>query len=199
MNKFIKVLIGAVAISFIGVFSKALITANKIDKEAKLEKNLALEKDQIISFSSEIGNDLKEIISNENLSLGEKINNLEEYEDIYISKLNSSSLSKEIKQVFIEITPDLMELFKTMGYANIYIYEGLSTLDLSYIDLAEKKFDKLKNEKIKEQTKEYCDGLRKVIKGLQEGNLDPKIYNKVVEDEKKIRSSFFELSNGILN
>ena len=199
MKKILKILIGFIIIAFIGVLGKTLYIANKIDKNIKIEKKINEEKEELKGIFLSLGNEIRIITDDKNSSMGQKINKIEEFDKLVFEKIKNSHLSFELKDLFIETSPKFIEMAKNMGYANIYINEAFETLDLSYIDLAEKKFEKLGNEKIKVQSKKYCSILKKVIIGLRDDSLTEEVYNEALKNEQELAKLFYDLSGGILD
>lgn len=199
MKNFLKILITTVLIIFAVILFKTLQTANKIDREIRLEKQIKLEKEEIEKIFLIIGDEIKSRISNENSSMGEKIKILEECDEIILQKIKNSNLSPELKKEFISQAPIFIKAFKNTGYAAIYTAESLRTLDLSYIDLAENKFEELNYGKLKEQSKKYFNSMRKAIIELKYNNLSKETLNEVVKNEEELLQEFNNLSAGILD
>ena len=165
----------------------------------KIEKKIEEEKEIIENLFINFGEEVGMITVDENSSFAEKVNKLEEYDKTVYLKIKNSNLSEELKSFFIKNIDRFVEMFKNIGYFNIYINEAVETSDLSYVDLAEKKLNNLGNDKTKIQTKKYCNTLRKVIIASKNNNLSQELYEEMIKDGEDLKKEFNNLSNEILN
>ena len=137
------------------------------------------------------------IAGDENISLGQKINKMEEYDKIVLEKFKNSNLSSELKKRLIEISPKYIDKMKDMGYAHIYIFGAFKTLDLSYVDFVEKTFEKIGNnsgnKKIKILSKKCCSILRKAIIDLRDDRLTEELYREFLKKEEELYSEILKI------
>lgn len=199
MKKSLKILVGFIIVISIGVLGKTLYIANKIDKNMKIEKKIEEEKEIIENLFINFGEEVGMITVDENSSFAEKVNKLEEYDKTVYLKIKNSNLSEELKSYLTKNINKIIEMLKSVGYFNIYINEAVKTSDLSYIDLAEKKLNNIGNNKIKIQTKKYCNTLRKVIIAFKNDNLSQELYEEMLKDGEDLKKEFSGLSNEVLN